>query len=240
MAVTEPRPKTSPAPAPWRRRPWVAPLAALILVFFAMSLPRYATLDPALSRVPPVEGFALHHPLLVAHILFGTVAMVTGFLQVWPWFRRRFPAAHRHVGRVYVFGGVLPAGLAGLVVGAVSPFGPVTRVSNVVLALLWLAFTATGLRRIRQRRHAEHRVWMLRSVTLTMSIIFNRLVGMVVGPLLGPRVDTLFGGDELAMMQTVALLSAWLGWVVPLAAVEWWLRRGSRRAQSNTRQTGRV
>ena len=240
MAITGTRPRTPPTGVPWWRRPWIAPLGAVILVFLAMSVPRYLTFDPALSRVPPVEGFPPHYPLLVAHILFGTVAMVTGFLQVWPWFRRRFPAAHRRVGRVYVFAGVLPAGLAGLVVGAVSPFGPLTRVSNVLLAVLWLTFTLTGFRRIRQRRHAEHRVWMLRSTTLTMSIIANRLIGMVVGLLLFPRVDTLFGGSELAMVQTVALLTAWLGWVVPLLLVEWWLRRGPRRAQSVGRRTGRA
>jgi len=42
---------------------------------------------------------------------------------VWPWFRSTNPVAHRRIGRVYVFAGVLPAGLFGLVIGAASSFG---------------------------------------------------------------------------------------------------------------------
>ena len=39
---------------------------------------------------------------------------------------------HRRLGLLYIFGGVLPAGVMGLTLGAVSPFGPVIRASNVV------------------------------------------------------------------------------------------------------------
>jgi hypothetical protein len=45
---------------------------------------------------------------------------------------------------VYVFAGVLPAGLTALVVGAFSPFGPVAAASSVLLAPLWIAVTITG------------------------------------------------------------------------------------------------
>ncbi|OLR95035.1 DUF2306 domain-containing protein [Actinokineospora bangkokensis] len=242
MTTTAP---AAPSGAPaarktWYRRPWVVPLGALVLFFLAMSLPRYLTLDPARSQVPAPPGFPWHYPVLVAHILFGTVAMVTAFLQVWPWFRQRFPVAHRRVGRVYVLGGVLPAGLAGLAVGAVSPFGPMTRVGDVLLAALWLGSTAAGFRHGRARRFAEHRVWMVRSATLTFSIILNRLIAPVAALLLAPRVDSAFGGSELAMVQTVGALSAWLGWVLPLLVVEWWLTSGPRARRAGVRQPDRA
>ncbi|GII66166.1 hypothetical protein Skr01_62510 [Sphaerisporangium krabiense] len=221
---------------PWWRRPWVAPLGFVTVLFLAFSLPPYLTGDPARSRVP-VEDFAAHYPLLVAHVLFASVAMITCFLQVWPWFRRRHPAAHRWTGRAYVFAGVLPAGLSGIVIGALTPFGPVLAVSNVMLALLWLGCTAAGYRMARRRRFVEHRRWMLRAFALTFSIITNRIWGVILTLTLSPSLDTLFGGDQQELTRTVAGLGGWLGWTVPLLVVEWWLGRGDaakRRARART------
>ncbi|WP_196443153.1 DUF2306 domain-containing protein [Planomonospora sp. ID67723] len=210
----------------WWRRPWVAPLAVVAFAFLAFSLPPYLSLDPSLSRVPPPEGFAAYHPLLVAHILFGAVAMITCCLQIWPWFRQRHPAVHRLAGRVYVLGGVLPAGALGLVIGAFSPFGPMARVSNVILAALWLAFTVAGFRTARQRRFTDHRRWMIRSFALTMSIITNRIWGAIAAIILVPQLDTAFGGSETALVQAIAGLATWLGWTTSLLLAEWWLERG--------------
>ncbi|MFC4063264.1 DUF2306 domain-containing protein [Planomonospora corallina] len=194
--------------------------------FAAFSLPPYLSLDPSLSRVPAPEGFELYYPLLVAHVLFGAVALLTCWLQVWPRFRRRHPVAHRRIGRVYVLGGVLPAGVLGLVIGALSPFGPMNQVSNVILSALWLAFTVAGFRAARRRRFAEHRRWMVRSFALTVSIITNRVWGALAAVVLSPRLETAFGGSEVALMQAVSGLAAWLGWTTTLLLAEWWLERG--------------
>jgi hypothetical protein len=209
----------------WRRRSWVGPLMFLAIAFIVLSVPRYLTLDPSRSLVPQPGGFSLHYPLLVAHVTFGSVAMLTCCVQVWPWFRRRNPAAHRTIGRIYVFGGVVPAGLLGLTIGALSPFGPMIRVSNVLLAILWLTFTITGLRMARQHRFVEHRRWMIRSFALTMSIITNRVWGVIAAIVLMPQLNTTFEGSEAMMRQTIAGLAGWLGWVVTLLIAEWWLER---------------
>jgi uncharacterized membrane protein len=212
----------------WWRRPWIVPLAAVAVAFVAFSLPPYLSLDPARSRVPQPPGFGLHFPLLVAHVVFGSIALLTACAQVWPWLRERHPAVHRTVGRVYVFAGVLPAGLLALPVGALSPFGPVARVSNVLLASLWLAVTITGYRRARQRRFVEHRRWMVRSFALTASIITNRVWGAIAYVTLAPHLDTLFQGNETMLAWTIAGLATWLGWVLTLLAAEWWLERDAR------------
>jgi hypothetical protein len=216
----------------WWRRPWVVPLVTLVIAFIAFSVPPYLTLDPSQSRVPQPAGFAAHYPLLVAHVLFGSVAMVTCCFQIWPWFRGRHAAAHRIIGRVYVFGGVMPAGILGLTIGAMSPFGPTIRVSNVLLAILWLAFTIAGLRMARQRRFVEHRRWMIRSFALTMSIITNRVWAVIATIVLMPQLSTTFKGDEMLMTQTIAGLAGWLGWVVTLLVAEWWLERGTSAKRS--------
>ncbi|MCP2271278.1 putative membrane protein (DUF2306) [Actinokineospora diospyrosa] len=211
------------------RAPWAIPVAALITLFLAFSLPPYLTFDPAQSRVP--AGFDFHYPALLVHITFGAVAMVAGFLQVWPWFRQHYRHLHARVGRIYVFGGVLPAAAAGLVVGVTSPFGPIARVSHVLLASLWLVSTVMGYRRARARDFEAHRVWMVRSYVLTLSTITNRVWGPVVALVLTPQLDTMFGGSEVALTQAIAGITAWLGWTIPLVAVEWFVRRRRRVAR---------
>jgi hypothetical protein len=202
-------------------------MAMVAVAFIAFSVPPYLTLDPSRSRVPQPGNFTLHFPLLVAHVLFGSVALLTCCLQIWPWLRQRYPAVHRVVGRVYVFGGVVPAGLMALTVGAVSPFGPMVVVSDVLGALLWLAATLTGFRMGRARRFAEHRKWVIRSFALTVSIITNRVWIALCIVILSPQLSTTFGGSEVALRQTIAGLSSWLGLVVPLLITQWWLERGN-------------
>jgi hypothetical protein len=209
----------------WWRRPWIAPLATISVLFVAFSIPPYLSLDPRLSRVPQPDNFAAHYPILVGHVLFGSVALLTACLQIWPWLRQRHPAVHRRIGRVYVFAGVLPAGTMALTIGAFSPFGPLVRVSNVLLASLWLTCTITGYRMVRRRRYVEHRRWMVRSFALTASIITNRIWGVIAFLVLSPRLETTFQGNETMLAWTIAGIAAWLGWVVPLLMAEWWLER---------------
>jgi len=212
-----------------RHRFWpIALLLLLVVAFVAFALPPYLTFDPARSRVPVAGAMRGYYPLLVAHVVFGSIALLAGCLQIWPWLRERFPDVHRRTGRVYVFAGVVPAGAIGLVLGALTPFGPVIRASNVVLAVVWLVVTITGYRAGRQYRLADHRRWMIRSVVLTLSIITNRIWAVVWVIVLVPQLQTTFGGNEALMIQTIAGLSGWLGWVLPLLVTEWCL--DARRA----------
>ena len=81
--------------SPTRKRAFA--LAVVVVAFLAFSLPPYFTGG---TRVPAT--FGLHYPLLVAHVMFASVAMVTAVAQIWPGLRARRPALHRRVGRVYV------------------------------------------------------------------------------------------------------------------------------------------
>jgi hypothetical protein len=226
----------APTGATWWPGPWLALLALLALAFIAFALPPYLTLDPKRSRILPAPDLAGYYPLLVAHVLFASIAMTTGCLQLWSGLRQRHPAIHRSIGRVYVFAGVIPAGTVGRVIGSVSPFGPTTRASNVLLAILWLGCTVTGFRKGQLRRFAEHRRWMIRSIALTMSIITNRLWLVIFTIVFSPRLATSFGGNEALMVQTIAGLSSWLGWVLPLLAVEWWLVERGRATRAAAMQ----
>jgi uncharacterized membrane protein len=202
-----------------RRRLLAAGLVVVVAAFLAFSLPPYVSGG---TRVPAT--FALHYPLLVCHVMLGAVAMVCAVGQMSPWLRRRRPGLHRRVGRVYVCVAI-PAALSALVIGAMTPFGPVLAVSNVVLATLWLWLTIAGWRAGRQRRFAAHRRHMLRSGVLALSTITNRIWTPILFIALEPLRDGVFGGDDERYLWLVAGLGAWLGWTVPMLALQWWLTR---------------
>lgn len=204
-------------------RPAVA-LALVVVVFLGYSLPPYLTGG---TRVQ--STFGLHYPLLVAHVLFASVAMVCAVAQIWPGLRRRHPVLHRRTGRVYV-AMAIPAAVSAMVIGAATPFGPILRVSDVVLGALWLWFTVDGFVAARQRRFGTHRRQMLRSATLALSIITNRVWSPVLYLGLEPLRDSLFGGSEERFVWLVAGVAGWLGWTIPLLLVELWMRRRPVRA----------
>jgi uncharacterized membrane protein len=214
------------------RARWLAPaLAVIVAAFLLYSLPPYFTGG---TRVPAT--FALHYPLLVAHVMFGGVAMVSAVAQIWPRLRTRHPVLHRRMGRVYV-AAALPAAACAMVIGAATPFGPLLAVSNVLLAAVWLWFTINGFVAARQRRFADHRRHMVRSATVALSTITNRIWTPILFITLQPLQDNVFGGNEEHFLWFAAGLGAWLGWTIPLAAVQWWLTRKPVMAPPSTSQS---
>jgi uncharacterized membrane protein len=210
---------------------WLAPaLAVVVVAFLTFSLPPYFTGG---TRVPAT--FGLHYPLLVGHVMFASVAMVTAVAQIWPRLRVRHPVLHRRVGRVYV-GTAIPAAVCAMVIGAATPFGPFLAVSNVFLASLWLWFTINGYSAARQRRFADHRRHMVLSATLTLSIITNRIWTPVLFIALQPFRDSIFGGNEDHYLWFAAGLGAWLGWSVPFLVVWRCLNRKQAMPQSSISQ----
>jgi len=215
-----------PAAPPRRaRRPWIVPLMLVVTAFLAFSVPPYLTFDPANSRLEPPAGNDLYYPLLVAHVLFGTVAMSTACFQIWPAFRARHRRGHRITGRIYVFAGALPAGVLGLYIGWHTAAGPSVRVANLVGSALWLIVTLVGLRMARQRRYNDYRRWMSRSFALTMSIALSRVINIPATIVLTPQVDTTFGGSEELMTYSAASIGVWLSPLLLLLLTDWLLER---------------
>lgn len=214
------------------RATWLTPALALIVAAFLLfSLPPYVTGG---TRVPAT--FGLHYPLLVAHVMFGSVAMITAVAQIWPRLRWRHPVLHRRTGRVYLCAAI-PAAVFAMVIGAATPFGPLLAVSNVLLGAVWLWFTINGFMAARQQRFADHRRHMVRSATVALSTITNRIWTPVLFISLQPLQDSLFDGNEDHYLWFVAGLGAWLGWTIPLAAVQWWLMRKRQGPASSISQS---
>jgi uncharacterized membrane protein YozB (DUF420 family) len=201
----------------------LVPLALLTVIFIGYAVPPYLTLDPEQARIQPMPPHASYYPLLVTHIILGSVAMLAACLQVWPWLRRSRPAIHRLSGRIYVVA-ALTASICVMIISPMGLHGANQRVANTMLALLWFGTTLAGFRAIRQRCFADHRQWMLRSVALAFSIVAFRFWMLVIFAVVVP--ETFTGGevDPAALDQAIGLTS-WGSWVVNLLIVEWWLHR---------------
>ncbi|MGO1051924.1 DUF2306 domain-containing protein [Crossiella sp. CA198] len=196
---------------PWWRRPWTVPLLAVSVLFVLVSLPPYLQPDPAQARTPLRPGVDWHFPLLAVHVIFGAIALLTVCFQIWPAMRAWSLPVHRWLGRVYVFGGVLPAGLTALVVGALSERGPLTMAGNLLGGIAWLATTATAYLAARRRRFRVHRRWMIRSFALTVSIMLDRVLAVPLLHVLEPR--------------TAHAITTWASFLTCVLVAEWWLRR---------------
>lgn len=201
-------------------RSWAIPLSAAVVTFLAYYIwPNYITLDPGKAVIVLRDGFAPHYALLVLHIASGTVAIVTLCLLMWPWLRTTYPAVHRISGRIHVFAGVLPTTLLIYVLLVLSSESNSSNVGAVLLTTLWLSTTVLGFRAARQRRHTEHRRWMVRSFALGIAILWTRPLYTVAFALPGLTVD-------LEVLQTVI---GWVPWLLNLAIAELWLYRTADR-----------
>lgn len=220
----EHRPPRAGRPAGRRRRP-LGPiaLAALVAAFLAVSLPPYLTLDPSNSLVPISQRVALHYPMLLGHIVFGTVTLVTVCLQLWPSLRRRHPRVHRISGRTYVFGGMLPSCVLAL---AVVPLGSLNLLGAggaTVWALVGIVTTLRGYQAGRARHTREHRRWMIYSFAAAMGIATGRVLFLAV-----PAIPGVPHAPEIIH----PLAGFWLGWIVNLAIAHWWLNRRRSRPRA--------
>ena len=126
-------------------------------------------------------------------------------------------------GRVYV-AATLPASLCVMIIAPMGLHGANSQVANTILAVLWFGTTLAGLRAIWQRRYADHRRWMLRSVALSFSIVANRVWLVILFAVFVPEIYTGAAVDPVAMDQAIGV-STWISWVVNLLIGQWWLDR---------------
>jgi Predicted membrane protein (DUF2306) len=214
-------------PARKRKRPrGLIALIVLVVAFLAVSLPPYVTLDPANSLVPINTQIALHYPMLLGHILFGTITLFTVCLQLWPWLRRNHPKAHRISGRTYVFAGMLPTCVLALAVVPMGELNLIGATGASVWAVIGLVTTLRGYRAGRARITREHRRWMIYSFASAMGLATGRVLALGIPAIPGvpesPEVIFPLGGF-------------WLGWMVNLSIAYWWLHRKPARARQRAR-----
>jgi hypothetical protein len=145
-----------------------------------------------------------------AHVVFGGTALLIGSLQFAAGFRRRFPAAHRVIGRVYLISVALAA-LASLVMTPFSQAGFIGWVGFTSLNAMWLFTAGRAIRSIRSRDVRAHQSWMIRNYALTYAAVTLRLIlGVGIALQLTLSGGAVSAADAFANVYIAVPILAWL------------------------------
>ena len=198
-----------------RRVGWI--LMSAVVLLFAVTNVRFF-IDAEFSTALQPRVYIDNALIIRVHIIAGTLAILTGPMQIWSTFRDRHRYWHRFLGKIYLVGAAFGS-VSALYVAWISFGGFAAHVGFFVLALGWGGTTLIAYRYIRAGRWRLHREWMIRSYSLALGILGVRLWFGLFSALGVER--------ELAFAA-----AAWLGWVTTFIVAEvylgWW--RGRKTA----------
>lgn len=157
------------------------------------------------------------------HVYASFWILLAGFTQFSSWIQRRNPALHRIMGYIYVVDILAITGPAGLIMGFYANGGTLSRIAFVLLAVLWIWFTAMALVKAKQKDFRAHRYYMIRSYALTLSALTLRAWKYAITNTMHvPPMD-------------VYRVVAWAGWVINLGVAEWIIFRDKNRKKQAVR-----
>jgi hypothetical protein len=164
----------------------------LWLRFFAAVVSREHAHGAGSVHVEQTVAYRDGFRFMLMHTTMGAFAIAIGPFQFIAAIRRRYPAAHRAMGRVYLAGAVLSmfAGIGYLLttppaeVFSGAPFAiSLIGLDLAVLFTAWLAYSA-----IRQRAILRHQAWMAFNFGLLFATPMLRLLWIVFGHVF-PEMD---------------------------------------------------
>ena len=151
------------------------------------------------------------------HVYASVWVLFAGFTQFSKTLLKKNPRLHRVLGYIYVADILLITGPAGLVMGFYANGGTLSRIAFVLLAVLWMIFTAMALVKAKKKQFRAHRNYMIRSYALTLSALTLRAWKYgITNTMHVPPMD-------------VYRIVAWLGWVGNWVFAEWWIWRTKKR-----------
>lgn len=157
------------------------------------------------------------------HIFSSPVIILSGMFQFSRKLLYGFSKIHRTLGKIYVLFVLFVSGPSALVMGFYANGTLLTKISFVLLSVLWIVFTLKAWTAVRRRDFNTHGNWMLRSYALTLSAVTLRFYAYLID---------VFQLD-IAPVQAYELL-AWASWVPNLLLAELLVRSGYVR-RLNTR-----
>ena len=175
-------------------------LVAAVFWFF-VALPYLTLTADGLQMYDGERGWIL------MHVALGTLALLTGPVQLWLGFAHRRMSLHRTLGKVYM-ATVFVGALVALRLAFTPTAGLVFGVGLGALAVVWVLTTGMAFVAIRRRQIAQHREWMIRSYVVTFAFVFFRML-MVMMQVAG-----------IGTYAEQAGIAAWLCWSIPLVIAE--------------------
>ena len=154
-----------------------------------------------------VAGDVVGNIAIAFHVIIAIIIIGGGPLQLIPALRKRFPAFHRGVGRVYMTTAIMTctAGLY-LVWTRGVPGGVLAPYAISLDAVLIFIFAAIALRFAVARKIDQHRRWAMRLFMVVSAVWFFRIgmmfwfmatggVGIDVETLTGPFINFIYFGQ---------------------------------------------
>ena len=137
----------------------------------------------------------------------GTVALLTGPVQLWLGNSRRAVRVHRRLGVVYL-AGVGVGAIAAFYLAAHTDLGWMFGAGITGLGVAWVVTTTMAVAAVRRGLIEQHQDWMIRSYAVTFAFVTFRVLWTL---LQFAGVGTLW--EQLGVCS-------WFCWAVPLLAVE--------------------
>lgn len=154
----------------------------------------------------------IQYPLLITHIIFAFVALITGFLQLIDRIRVEKPSIHRYLGRAYILSVFISGLLALIVVFYIESF--TKSLAFLALTIVWLVTTWKGYR----------------SAVTLVAVSARLLVPLLLLAYSALNGFTLSGGRE-RMVAEVLNVNIWVGLLVNFVIVEWYiLKKNDKKA----------
>lgn len=155
------------------------------------------------------------NPWIFVHASAASTALLLGPTQFVSAVRRRWPRAHRWMGRAYIVGCIF-GGVSGVVLARGVSTGPIAAAGFGMLGLLWLYTTTNGLLTARAGEFVAHRQWLIRSFALTFGAVTLRLY---------LPLSQIMGVDFIMAYRAIA----WLAWVPNALMAELYVRARPKR-----------
>ncbi|NJN41788.1 MAG: DUF2306 domain-containing protein [Flammeovirgaceae bacterium] len=191
----------------------------IVFAFFAIGVGLYpiaylltdAKIGILNSKTDELLNDAVWNWAFYQHILFGGMALLTGWSQFSKKIRAKNLNFHRTLGKFYVTV-CLISGIAGLYLAFHATGGIVAKLGFGGLAVSWLVSTFIAFRAIRARRIDDHQAWMIRSYALTFAAVTLRI---------WLPMSQIAGIEFIEAYRVIA----WLCWVPNLIFAEWLINR---------------
>ncbi|GAA3443380.1 DUF2306 domain-containing protein [Planomonospora venezuelensis] len=197
-------------------------IAAYSLTSYAQGSLRTLAADDVGLAGAYADAPAAVQALFYAHVVSASLALALGGWQFSHRLRRRFPAAHRNAGRLYL-GAVALGSVSSLGMLPFNSAGMVGFFGFGALAVLWAYSALRAYRAIRGGDVAHHRAWMIRNYALTYAgttlRAWTNVLIMVQEPFAGAGAD--FG----ALFANAYNAAPFLCWLPNLVVAEWLIRR---------------
>lgn len=147
------------------------------------------------------------------HAYSSIFCLLAAYTQFSANIRNNFPKFHKIGGYIYMISVLFLAGPSGLILGYHANGGLSSKISFLLLGLLWIAFTGYSIFAILRKDIQNHKNFMIRSYSLALSAITLRAWKWILVFLFHPRP------------MDVYKVVAWLGWVLNIIIAEYIIYR---------------